>query len=542
MNDDPPTSDDVEQPTEPPEEFYEPDGEGMASVISVDRNDDVASVCGRVDTAPTYWVILHAPRGNRTLSTELGMRRLRRHAEDSGRAVAFATRSPSLASRARQVGIPAARTPEAVRWDAGGRTIFSLGRGRALVIPAIGRYLQAIVLIAVVASFLFLLVAMAPSARVIAYPETTTLSTTVTLTASPETDAVDFENLVVPATTVSASRVFTIVQPTTGSVDLPQTAATVDLAVTNPGDSPATVPAGAVALGGPELLAFALLEAVTVAPGETVTVPAQAAEPGPLYNLEAGQIGGWLSEDLRSLTVTNPAPASGGDARTARAVAGADVVAIRDQEQVIRTALATRIVLVEELPHDAIFLDTVDIEAEEVEPPASIGTQTDLVIVRYRVILTGQAIERSTLEEVATAVLVEDAGPGVFMPGSFQALQVGEGTIDAESGDLQATFEISGEFAPDLTAEQVRSAVKGRSADSAKSTLQERYGMEDTDVQLTPGFAPWLPRFDFRIDIDFRSREELLATPDDTDSEGSAGTATPTPPADDEATPTPEGE
>ena len=58
--------------------------EGLASVVLVEPRDDVAAICGRVDTAPTFAVVVHAPKGNRQLSTELGIRRLARHAEDSG--------------------------------------------------------------------------------------------------------------------------------------------------------------------------------------------------------------------------------------------------------------------------------------------------------------------------------------------------------------------------------------------------------------------------------------------------------------------------
>ncbi|HQW51981.1 MAG TPA: hypothetical protein PL082_07985, partial [Tepidiformaceae bacterium] len=83
--------------------------ESLASVVLVERSEDIAAICGRVDTAPTWAVVIHAPDGNRQLSTELGMRRLVRHGEESGKVVAIATRSSGLASRARQVGIPVSR-------------------------------------------------------------------------------------------------------------------------------------------------------------------------------------------------------------------------------------------------------------------------------------------------------------------------------------------------------------------------------------------------------------------------------------------------
>ena len=54
-----------------------PDSSSLASVVLIDRREDIAAICGRVDIAPTYAVVIHAPDGNRQLSTELGMRRLK---------------------------------------------------------------------------------------------------------------------------------------------------------------------------------------------------------------------------------------------------------------------------------------------------------------------------------------------------------------------------------------------------------------------------------------------------------------------------------
>jgi hypothetical protein len=93
-------------------------------------------------------VVVHAPGGNRELSREIGMRRLKKHAEDSGRTVAIATPSINLASRARQVRIPCARKPEHVRWDSAGRVVVRLGRSSVLI-PPLGRYLQVLLIAAV---------------------------------------------------------------------------------------------------------------------------------------------------------------------------------------------------------------------------------------------------------------------------------------------------------------------------------------------------------------------------------------------------------
>src|SRR5262249_32950496 len=156
--------------------------DGLASVILVEPRDDVTAVCGRVDAASTFAVIIHAPRGNRSLSTELGMRRLQRHAGDSGRAVPLATRSRPLVARAHPRGVPVAGRPEHVRWDAGGRKVLRLGWGRSLVLPAFGGALQLIAVLAVILVIAALALTMAPSADVTITPPSELLQKAVTIT------------------------------------------------------------------------------------------------------------------------------------------------------------------------------------------------------------------------------------------------------------------------------------------------------------------------------------------------------------------------
>ncbi|MCC7089117.1 MAG: hypothetical protein IT295_08180, partial [Dehalococcoidia bacterium] len=54
------------------QEDSEPDGEAryegderpvesLASVVLVERSEDIAAICGRVDGAPTWAVVIHAP-------------------------------------------------------------------------------------------------------------------------------------------------------------------------------------------------------------------------------------------------------------------------------------------------------------------------------------------------------------------------------------------------------------------------------------------------------------------------------------------------
>jgi hypothetical protein len=485
-------------------DYDEGDEEELASIVPIERWDDVASVCGRIDTAPTFAVILHARRGNRSLSSELGMRRLRRHAEDAGKVVAIATRSSSLASRARQVGIPVASTPDLVRWHSGGRVVLGFGR-RAVVVPAFARHLHVLLLGVAVAVLVAIILTLGPSATVIAYPEADELSATVEVTASLTRAGIDIETLQVPLRQVSATRTFTLVTAATGKARVPRAAAATTLAITNPTNAPVSVPGGAVVVGGPDIIGFRIAQGFTVAPGATVRdVHADALHAGAEYNLPAGAINGWLDESLRALTVTNPTAALGGISEEVPAIAPNDINVIREQQRLIRDPRYVRRIIIEGRPHDAVFLDTIRIDAAEVVPPLAPGTPAELLIVEYRVTVTGDAIVQETLEAIARRVLREQAGAGVFIEGSVTAEELGPARVDPQTESVTTRLEVRGKFARGLTEEDVRSTVKGRSPSDAEAALKERYGMQEATVQLSPGWAPWVPRFGFRIEVDFR--------------------------------------
>ncbi|MGE5595543.1 MAG: baseplate J/gp47 family protein [Hyphomicrobiales bacterium] len=525
MTREPPLSDleDDDQPG------FDPDPDGLASVIDVDRADDIASICGRVDTAPTFAVVVYAPRGNRPLSTELGMRRLHRHAEESGKVVAVATSNIALANRARQVGIPTARRPEHIRWDAAGKRVVRLGN-RSIILPALGGWIQLAAILAVVAIFAGLAVTMAPSATIRVIPPVETLSETVTITASSDFTEIDLAELQVPAATIESTRSITLTQRTTGKTLVGTLPAKVVVTITNPTARDVLLPAGATLLAGPEFIPFLLDAETAVAAGQTVTGGATAADPGVQGNVPAGSVTGWLDPDLRTLQVTNAEAAAGGASEERPAVDANDIVALNQLARDIERSDAIKGYVLETRPHDAVFLGTAVAEVTAGQPSATVGTPTDVVFMEVNVRVTALAVLAETLEEVARSVLGAQQGVGEFIPGSVTAVETGARQLNADDNTIKTDLKVSGQFARNLTRDAIKGAVKGKSPDDAKSTLTERYGIQEPQVDLSPGWAPWLPRFDFRLDVELMAEPEAEA-PATTAAEGdgTAATATPTP-------------
>ena len=142
-----------------------PSERALASVVPIGRHEPIDGICGRIDAAPSLAVVLHAPSGNRAMSQELGMRRVARHVEASGRIFAVATRSGVLARRARAQGVPVSSNPRNVHWGSGGKVVVRLGF-TTLLAPPLGRYSQYIALTVFILAVAALLYTAGPSATV----------------------------------------------------------------------------------------------------------------------------------------------------------------------------------------------------------------------------------------------------------------------------------------------------------------------------------------------------------------------------------------
>jgi hypothetical protein len=507
-----------------------PRDDSLASVVRIERRDDVAAVCGRIDSAPTFAVVIHAPQGSRQAQTQLGMRRLVRHAEETGRIIAIATRSRALAARARQAGVPVGRRPERIRWDSGGRRVLWLGP-QSVVLPGLGRYVQFAMLAAVVVALLALAFTLGPSADVVLSPPLEEVTLNVELTGSPDRVDTDTEALLVPATEVQTTRRVTLARATTGTADVPVGRATVLVTLSNATAEDVTLPLHAVLIASPGNLHFRLDQETVVPAGSVVVQQASAVEPGPSGNVAAATITRW-EDDLYEIEVSNAEAASGGTTEQRPAVSAEDVVALQTLATTLQSSQELMKAVVEDRTDVGVFTRTVVIEAVPGPAVPSVGEPGTVVFVEVELIVSALAVPADSLERMARDLMSEGA-PGVLVSGSISAVETGRGQVDTGDGGYTSEFTITAGFSP-VSTDEIRELVKGRSPGDARSVLRERYAIDDAEVDLVPGFMPWLPRFDFRIDVAFRAPGEPGATPAEEPPD------TPSPTEDDAtATPTP---
>ena len=265
-------------------------------------------------------------------------------------------------------------------------------------------------------------------------------------------------------------------------------------------------PAGTELLAGPDGIPFELGSDTSVPAGATVTQGVKAREAGVRGNVAAAAIARWKEPQYAAVAVTNPAPATGGTVEMRPAVDQADVVALNELAAALGRSESVRRLVMGARPHDAVFLGTAEASVEAAAASLPAGAPADVLTMAVKVTVSALAILEGTLDTLARNLLGADRGHGEFIPGSVKAVETGARQVSPETGTIRTEIEVTGLFARNVTRGTIRDAVTGRSPASAKSTLSKRYGIDDANVQVSPGWAPWLPRFGFRIDVELRSR------------------------------------
>ena len=476
-------------------------------------HEEIDGICGRIDAAPTLAVVLHAPGGNRALAEELGMRRVVRHVRARGRLLAVATRSGTLARRARRQRVPVASAPHRVHWGSGGKAVLRLGFA-TLLLPPVERYAPHLVLGLLALAALVALFTVGPAATVTVYPPVERVERVVVVRASPRVDAANLETLTLPAEPAAVERAILLAVPATGTVTRGVSPATATLAIANPTGDAVTVPAGSIVFALPEFVSFALDEAVTVPAGGEAEAAVTAIAAGAAGNVAADAITQWRNQSFLALDVTNPEAASGGEDDTRRAVATADLRALETLAGEIAADVSLAALLAEARPGHAVIARSAAATVELGTPSAAEGDAAAAVFMEVRTTVRALAIPPAALEALARSVLEAPEGLGALVPGTVVAVETGGVQRDHADGSYTSELRLGAAFpdAPDSAA--VEDAVRGRSAGSAEAELRSRYSNEDVEIELSPGWVPWLPRFGFRIDVAYAVRPPEPA-PDD---------------------------
>jgi hypothetical protein len=386
--------------------------------------------------------------------------------------------------------------------------------------------------VAAVAAYLFL-----PAAEITVTPQVQPVGPiSLTITADPAATAVDPQNLVIPATTVTI--------PVEVSAEFPATGVRAETKPAKGGvrwkncdpSAPYTIPRGTV-VRTPSGIGFRIDEqvflpvAVISGGGTNVNLQCQTSEvsvtavdEGPEGNVGAGTIRVVPARYNRNLiTVTNPAATTGGSREEFKRVSRKDVegaLASLNEDLQAEWQLALENPDVPE--GAAVFPETAVLgEATPTpDPETLIGQEVDSFTLGLTAAGTVTAVDSTPVQAIADAALAEAVDDGSELVPDSTTVDVGVGTVAGEV----ITFDVTGsakQLRP-VDAATLLPQVLGLTEAEARAVL-EPYG--EVGIALWPGWVTTIPTFERRVSLEVADPIDTIPTPSPT----AEPTATPEP-------------
>ncbi len=517
---------------------------GRAATLVARRDDDLAALIGRIDTAPDIDLVLVVPRQARALREPAVWAHVAAHVRRRGIALGVVSPRGDVRAHARANALRAARTPRGL-----GRGPWRLRLGsREFVVPRprLGAATRGALLLVAVALAGVTACYAVPSARIVVVPPSEPFTRSAEVRLQPLLSAPDLGLALIPAISVEREIATTLATTTTGETEIGEERATLVLRFTSEGIVPLELPASTAA-GAAAGATFLTDEAVTVPPGGSTEVSATAELPGIDGNVAPGEVG-LLGEALpATLTVTNVLAGEGGTNVLVPAVAQEDVDRLRE---LARTVLARTGVreLVASVEGATVFEETVLAQILSERPQSLLGAPTEVFLMDYTAIASGLALADEAAAAFGQLLLVEGLPEGMaLLPGTVEAEVApvvgapdGTGGVGVITVTLRATGRIYA--LPDV--QPLRGQLTGVRPGVAASRLMAGLGLEEPPrVTLEPEWVPWrwTPRRASRITIAFAATLDEPDEPDEPD-EGEEGEEaepndTPAAPADGTARP-----
>ena len=471
--------------------------------------------------AKTPRILLIWPKGERIALRPLDLKMLQRQARSLGATLGLVARDPRIRREAAVLGLPVFASPRAAQadlWPESRLPKFSKLRKspadlRALrdeARPAQGRW-QAHPLVRVgffalgVLAVLTLAALFLPHAGITLSPESKIQGLSIPVTADPALKLVYITgNIPARATTLENAGSQQI--PSTGATAVPESEAKGVARFRNLTASKIQIPLGAVVqtLGAASIRFVTTQEAeVAAGVGKTVDVPIEALGAGAGGNLEVDLIQAVEGPLGLSLSVTNPAPTSGGTSGQAAAPSPADRERLRRALMETLRAQARLEMLASLPPGSLIFPDTLKdvIVLEEVyDPPA--GEMGASLSLTMRVKFAAQYASGDDLSKLATLALAASLEDGFSAAPEAPAFHPIGIPITDESGRTSFQLQVERRVRRTVDARRVLSLAQGRRVESALVRLNEAFAFSSPpQIRMTPGWWPWLPLAPFRIDV-----------------------------------------
>ena len=487
--------------------------------IIADRNDDLASIIGRIDTADDIEIVLFVPRAARALRGRGAWPRLAAHVRRRGVTLGVVAARRDVRHLARASGLQAAGSLRALQRQR--RRRVQLG-AREFDLPAfpVAGLLRWGVMGTVVAGAVAGACYAVPSANIKVAPQGEPFALTAMVSIDPIVDEHQVEGGVLPGITLRRNISTVLATATTGTTSVGDERATVQLVFTNAGQPSVIVPKGTTVVDE-EDNAFVTEQSQSIPAGQSLPVAARAERAGTVGNVPAARQ--WvLSGFPGTLSVANPQPASGGTDVEVPAVAAEDVKRLEDLAPGVLEQISGR-ELERSVDVGTAFPETVTVAILGQQPFQQVDEPAEMLLMEVTAVVSGLVLEEQRGRAFAEALLAARLPEGrVLLPGTA-TFELGEQRA-FRGGELKLELTASGLVAeePDH-AELVGDAVTGARPGEAAAWLQERLQLErPPEIDISPGWIPWwwLPRRASRISITIVGPPQLEEPAAD-DSDGS---------------------
>jgi hypothetical protein len=237
--------------------------------------------------------------------------------------------------------------------------------------------------------------------------------------------------------------------------------------------------------------------------GKTADVPIQAVGAGARGNLAIDLIQVVEGPLGLSLSVTNPAPTSGGTERMVAAPSTRDYERLRGM---LMDSLQTQaqLEMLADLPiGSVIFPDTVEeviVLEEEADPSA--GKVGGTLTLRLRVKFTAHYVSGDDLAEFASQVSSASMQAGFAPVATPPVFRIVGTPVTDDMGKTKFQLQVERRVQRTIDSQLVLSMVQGKSLESASTLLDEAFKLSSpADIRMTPSWWRWLPLAPFRMDV-----------------------------------------
>ena len=497
-------------------------------IIRLEVHDDIISTRDKMGWGQTGRILLVWPNQGRVLNRYLDLLLLQRHSNDLGSQLALVCREAGVRGYARQLGIPVFETlreAHETRWRTRRphrrrslrqtpRPDFQELRDQMQPRSAAWMNHPAVRLLTFSLSLLAILSITAlilPEARLSLVPKEKDQDIILPVSASNRFIEANISGDL-PAYWTSIVVEGREAISTTGTVMVPEKAATGSVRFTNLTEQVITIPAGTVVSTlGPDVIRFATTQQgkVVAGAGQLVDISVVATNPGKAGNLPAGAVQAVESPLGLQLTVYNPYATRNGVDLPAPGPTQKDFDLL--YQRLESTLAKTAWQELQENPASHLAAGDYPITGtlqlanvvEKIYQPLLEQPGDELTLI-LRLEFQALVVARQTLQAYATPLMDAILPDGYLpVPGS----QTIEPVTQPRFADDVATWQIrvSRELQARINAEQVIASVVGTPSEQAPQKIAASLPVDGLPVvQLNPYWWPYLPFLPFRIQVEIQ--------------------------------------